>query len=62
MGETKLFYLDFISVKFSYSNERVSFMAMGVEHKKRTQRMSRAPNLFNNMPHRKSGYCHSYAL
>ena len=32
MGEAKFFYSDFISAKFSYSNETVSFATVGVEH------------------------------
>ena len=35
MGKAKFFYLEFISAKFSYSNERVSIAAVGVEHQNR---------------------------
>ena len=35
MGETKFFYLEFISAKFSYSNERVSFAAAELQHQNR---------------------------
>ena len=32
MGEAKFFYSEFISAKFSYSNEKVIFATVEVEH------------------------------
>ena len=32
MDERKFFYLDFVLVKFSYSNQQVSLAAVEVEH------------------------------
>ena len=62
MGEAKFFHLAFLSEKFSYPNERMRFLTKGMEHKNRTRRMSRAPNSFNNMSRRESGYCDTYGL
>ena len=61
-GEAKLFNLDFLSGKFSYPNERVRFSTKGLEHKNRTQCMSRAPSSFNNMSRSEFGYCDTYGL
>ena len=62
MGEAKFFYLEFLSEKFSSPTERVTFSTEGLKHKDLTQHISRAPNSFNNMSRRKSGYCDTQKL
>ena len=51
MGEAKLFYSRFISAKFSYSDKRVCFAAVGVEHQNRAIDNSAALKPYDFLKH-----------
>ena len=56
MGEAKFSYLDFISKKFSYSNERIGFAAVGVEHQNRARHIRKALISYDFSVHQQGQY------